>query len=157
MGIVTKLSAQFVFVAILALLLASDSVAQVGRDFKYKGSGGWGTGGQYGRMYDPKTVETVSGEVVSVTKMIPMHGMSYGVHLTLKTEKETLSVHLGPGWYLENQDVKIEPKDMIEVKGSRVTFNGKPAIIAAEVKRGSEVLKLRDESGSPVWAGWRRR
>ena len=154
-GIVAKLSSQFVAAAILALLLASDSVAQVGRDFRYKGSGGWGAGGQYGRMYDPKTVETVSGEVVSVTKMVPMEGMSYGVHLALKTEKETLSVHLGPGWYLENQDVIIEPKDKIEVKGSRVTFKGKPVIIAAEVKRGSEVLKLRDETGFPVWAGWR--
>jgi hypothetical protein len=53
--------------------------------------------------------------------------------------------------------VKIEPKDTIEVKGSRTTVAGKPAIIAAEVKKGDELLKLRDESGFPVWAGWRRR
>jgi hypothetical protein len=44
-------------------------------------------------------------------------------------------VHLGPSWYLENQDVKIEPKDKVEVKGSRITFGGKPAIIATEIKR----------------------
>jgi hypothetical protein len=87
--------------------------------------------------------------------MTPMRGMSRGLHLTLKTEKETISVHLGPEWYLEKQDLKIEPKDRIEVKGSRITFNGKTAIIAREVKRGSDVLKLRDEAGFPVWAGWR--
>jgi hypothetical protein len=152
---VAKLGTQFAVVAIVGLLLATDSVAQVGRDFRYKGSGGWGTGGQYGKMYDTKTVETVSGEVVSVTKMTPMQGMSTGVHLMLKTDKETVSVHLGPGWYLENQDVKVEPEDKIEVKGSRITFNGKPAIIAAEVRKGSEVLKLRDETGFPVWAAWK--
>jgi hypothetical protein len=45
----------------------------------------------------------------------------------------------------------------VEVKGSRVTFEGKPAIIAAEVKKGDEVLKLRDENGFPMWSGWRRR
>jgi len=107
-------------------------------------------------MYNPKTAETISGEVVSVDKFTPLKGMSYGVHLTVKTDKETISVHLGPAWYIENQDVKIEPKDKIQVKGSRITFDGKPAIIAAEVKKGQEVLRLRDENGFPVWSGWGR-
>jgi len=83
--------------------------------------------------------------------------MSAGVHMTLKTDKETISVQLGPSWYIENQDVKIEAKDKVEVKGSRITFDGKPAIIAAEVKKGDEVLKLRDDNGFPLWSGWRRR
>jgi hypothetical protein len=52
--------------------------------------------------------------------------------------------------------VKIEPKDKVEVTGSRITFDGKPAIIAAEVKKGDEALKLRDDNGFPVWSGWRR-
>jgi hypothetical protein len=75
----------------------------------------------------------------------------------VKTEKETISVHMGPAWFIENQDIKIAPKDKIEVTGSRVTFSGKPTIIAAEVKKGGEALKLRDESGFPVWSGWRKR
>jgi hypothetical protein len=83
--------------------------------------------------------------------------MSSGVHLTLKTEKETLPVHLGPSWYIENQDLQIEPGDKIEVKGSRIAFEGKPAIVAAEVRRGDDLLKLRDDAGVPFWAGWRRR
>lgn len=37
-------------------------------------------------------------------------------------------------------------------QGSRVTFQGKPAVIAAEVKKGDEVLKLRDETGLPAWS-----
>jgi hypothetical protein len=83
--------------------------------------------------------------------------MSAGVHMIMQTDKEQISVHLGPGFYVENQDVKIESKDKVEVKGSRVTFGGKPAIIAAEVKKGDEVLKLRDDNGFPMWSGWRRR
>jgi len=83
--------------------------------------------------------------------------MSQGVHMMLKTDKETISIHLGPSWYIENQDIKIEPKNKVEVKGSRITFEGKPAIIATEVKKGNEMLKLRDEKGFPVWSGWRRR
>ncbi len=64
---------------------------------------------------------------------------------------------MGPGWFIENQDIKIEPKDKVEVKGSRITFEGTPAIIAAEVKKGDDILILRDENGFPAWSGWRRR
>jgi len=147
-----------IFIVVFAMfgfLFVNASTAQRGQ--MWKGSGGWGMGTSYGRMYNSETVETIGGEVVSVDKFTPMKGMSYGVHLMLKTEKETISVHLGPGWYIENQEVKIKPKDKLEVKGSRITFDGKPAVIAAEVKKGDEVLKLRDKDGFPVWSGWRRR
>lgn len=115
--------------------------------------------------YDPGTVETVSGKVVAVERTAPkgrtmdgrMPGTRYGVHLVLKTGKETIPVHLGPAWYIENQAVKIAPKDRIEVKGSRIMFEGKPALVAAQVTKGSEVLTLRDANGVPVWIGWRRR
>ena len=97
-----------------------------------RGSGGWGTG------------------------MTPRKGMGPGIPLQLKTDQETISVHLGPSWYIDRLDARIEKGDTIEVKGSRVTVAGKPAIIAAEVKKGDAALKLRDDSGIPAWAGWRR-
>jgi hypothetical protein len=144
-------------IAAVGLLMAAESFAQKGPGMMWRGSGGWGPGSQYNRMYDPKSVETISGEVTSVDRITPFKGMVGGVHMYVKTDKETISVQLGPSYYLENQDVKIEAKDKVEVKGSRVSFGGKPAIIAAEVKKGDEVLKLRDDAGFPVWSGWRRR
>jgi hypothetical protein len=148
---VTTLTA---LVGVLVIVFASDALAQGGP--RWKGSGGWGAGHPYGRMYDPKTVETVKGEVVKVDRLTPMKGMSAGIHLLVKTEKEEISVHLGPEWYLLNQDVKIGPGDVVEIKGARTTFQGKAAIIAAEVRKGTDTLKLRDDAGVPVWAGWRR-
>ena len=82
-----------IVVSILSLIV-SDSFAQ--RGMKWRGSGGWGMGSQYNRMYDPKTVGTISGEMISVDMITPMKGVSQGVHLTSKTDKETISVHLGP-------------------------------------------------------------
>jgi hypothetical protein len=144
--------------ALVALLfVATESLAQRGPGMMWRGSGGWGPGTPYNKMYDPKTVETITGEVTSVSQIIPNKGMASGVHMNVKTDKDTMSVHLGPSWYLENQDVKIQAKDKVEVKGSRITFAGKPAIIAEEVKKGDEVLKLRDDSGFPLWSGWRQR
>jgi len=145
------------FAAFAWLIAAGPSIAQGRPGMMWRGSGGWGPGTPYNRMWDPKTVETISGEVISVDRITPNKGMAGGVHMNVKTDKETVSVHLGPSWYLENQDVKIVAKDKVEVKGSRITFGGKPAIIAAEVKKGDDVLKLRDDTGFPMWSAWRRK
>ncbi len=143
--------------AMMAIILAVAGQSLAQRGMSWRGGGGWGPGSSYNRMFDPKTVETLSGEIVSVDKITPMRGMSYGVHLMLRTDSGTISIHAGPAWYLENQDVKLAVKDRIEVKGSKITFDGKPAIIAMEIKKGSETLTLRDSQGFPVWSGWRRR
>jgi hypothetical protein len=140
---------------VLSVVMASNAFAQ--RGTKWRGGSGWGPGGQYQKMYDPNTVETVIGEVERVDEIMPVKGMSYGVRLVLKSDSEQVAVHLGPAWYVTNQDLSINVGDKVTVTGSKVMFEGKPAIIAAQVKKGDEVLMLRDEKGFPMWSGWRRR
>jgi hypothetical protein len=137
--------------ATVVILVSSSAIAA-----PWKGSGGWGMSSQYQRMYNPATVETISGIVESVDQIKPMKGMYYGIHLKVKTEKEIIEVHLGPGWYIERLDTRIDKGDKLEIKGSRVNVSGKPVIIAAEVKKGDNTLILRDASGVPAWAGWKR-
>lgn len=139
-----------IVVALLMVVTVSLAFAQPP---KGRGMGGWGMETKYQRMYNPATVETITGTVESVDKMTPMRGMSSGVHLMVKTDKETIPVHLGPSWHIDKQEMKLAKGDTVTVKGSRVTMAGKPVIIAAEVKKGDAVMKLRDESGIPVWAG----
>ena len=87
-------------IGILALVFAATAAwAQPGMGTGGGQGRGWGAGDPYSRMYNPKTVETLSGEVVSVDKFTPGRQMSYGVHFTLKTDKEAIPVHLGPSWY----------------------------------------------------------
>jgi len=150
-----KLFVVIAVISIVTLGLTAESFAQKGA-MKWRGSGGWGPGTPYNRMYDPAKAETVSGTVEAVTQVIPMKGMYAAVAVTLKTNQETISVHLGPEWYIGRLDAKIVKGDTIEVKGSRVTFADKPVIIAAEVKKGDNILVLRDSAGIPVWAGWKR-
>jgi hypothetical protein len=146
-------------IGILALVLTATAWAQPGMgQGQGRGQGrGWGAGDPSGRMYNPQTVETLSGEVVRVDQTASGRRMSSGVHFTLKTEKETIPVHLGPSWFMEKQAVTIAQGDKVEVSGSRIMYQGKPAIIAAEVKKGGQVLKLRDAAGVPAWAGQGRR
>lgn len=141
-----------VLVGLLGLIFVSGVWAQRGMG---RGAG-MGPGDPSQRMYNPATVETASGTVGSVDTFTGK-GMSSGVHFTLKTEKETIPVHLGPSWYMEQQGLKLAAGDKVEVTGSRVTYQDKPAIIAGQVKKDGKTLQLRDANGMPAWAGKGRR
>jgi len=139
----------------VVLLTASLALAGPGK-WGGRGSGGWGMGTPYQGMYNPANLETFSGEVIGLEQTVPMKRMNQGIALVVKTEKETVTVHLGPSWYMERLDAKIAKGDQVEVKGVRTNLAGKPVVLAAEVKKGDSVLILRDASGVPVWSGWRR-
>jgi hypothetical protein len=137
-----------VLLAALALLVGAEAGGQPG-----PGRGGPGAGG---RIYDPKTVETVAGEVASVSRDAGT-GRA-GVHLTLRTEAgSTLSVRLGPASWVDRQPMTIATGDRIQVTGSRVTAGGDTAIVAREVRKGKDTLRLRNEAGVPAWRGGGRR
>ena len=132
---------------ILSVLLGTGSWAQnVGQ------SGGGEAPIHFSRMYDLKTVETLSGEVMAVEKFSPGRGgPPQGLRLRVKFPQETLLVILGPIVYVEQQNVKFAAGDRVEVKGSRMTVRGEPLIVAAEVKKGDQVLKMRNATGEALW------
>jgi hypothetical protein len=117
----------------------------------WRGTGGWGDKNAYCALFDTKTIQTVKGTVVSVDSIVPMPGMREGIQLQLKTDHTQIPVHLGPLWFLENQDIDIQPKDTVEVKGSKVFCVNQDVIMAMEVRHGNKVFKLRDARGRPLW------
>ncbi|MCB0634233.1 MAG: hypothetical protein R2824_07625 [Saprospiraceae bacterium] len=121
-----------------------------------RGSGGWCTNNNYSRLFDATTITKIEGTIVSVDKIVPENGMSAGLHLMVKTAKETISVHLGPVWFLDNQDLAFNTGEVVIVTGSKVTYEKHPAIIAVEVSLGDHLLILRDRKGFPRWNAWRK-
>lgn len=107
--------------------------------------------------YNPATVETVSGIVVAAPRPTPPGGLPERAQLTLKTKQETLTVYLGPGWFVEKQGLKIADLDKVQVTGSRTLVQGKPALLAAEVRKDKQVMKLRNDRGQPLWRAGPRR
>jgi hypothetical protein len=103
------------------------------------------------RDYDAKTVETIGGRVLSIEKTTPPKKRGYWIDLMLQTGNGTIAVELGPAWYIDKHTPRIEANDMITVIGSRVTMDGRPVIVAADITRGNELVKLRDNNGTPVW------
>ena len=141
--------------AMVVVLAAGALVAQpMGRG----GRGGCAgaCGAQAMRFFDVKTIETIDGDLAKL-ETLPGRGRggARGVHAWVKSAGGEIEVHLGPAWFIENQELRLAAGDRVQVRGSCVTIDGAVAIIAIEVKRGEDVLKLRDESGVPVWAAWR--
>lgn len=120
------------------------------------GHGCNGGPGMGGGMYDPAKVETVTGQVVSLEQAASPRGRGMGVGFKLNTGSETILVHLGPQWFIDEQGLKIAAGDTVEIKGVKAERWGEKIFVAGELKKGAEVLKLRDENGVPAWAGWRR-
>lgn len=131
----------------LILLVASPALAQ------QRG----GPGQRANRLFDPATIETVAGVIARIDSVQSPRGPSVGLHLQLQTEAMTLPVHLGPSWFLADQSFVFQTGDSLSVRGSRVTIDNAPALIAVEVRRSDQSLRLRDESGRPQWRPRRQR
>lgn len=110
------------------------------------------------RHYDPQAVETLAGNVIAINrKPAKRSGRPDRVTMVFKTDKGTFKVHLGPADYLDRQTLKLASGDRVEVKGIRVSRPKGSAFIAGEVRKGDQVLKLRDDTtGRPLWAKGRK-
>ena len=103
-------------------------------------------------QYDPKTEVTLSGTIEEV-KLMPSPGMKGGgTHLVLNTGTETIDVHAGPTWFLKDHNYTFAKGDHIDVTGSKISVGGSDALIAREIKKGSETMTLRDSQGIPAWS-----
>jgi hypothetical protein len=102
-------------------------------------------------QYDSASEVTLEGTIEEVREHPGMRGGT-GIHLALRTDQELLEVHLGPAAFLISKDISFAPGDRVEVKGSRIQVEDVDALLAREVKKGEEILTLRNERGEPVWA-----
>jgi hypothetical protein len=104
-------------------------------------------------LYDPDTVTTLKGTATAVTMVPARGGRSGGIHVALQADGQTTDVHLGPAWFVKGEGVELASGDTLEVVGSILDADGKSYMVARELKKGSKVIKLRDERGVPVWSG----
>lgn len=95
--------------------------------------------------------------VVSEVRTVAAGSVLPGMHLIMRPESskangETTDVYLGPDDYMKDFGCHFVKGDRLEVKGSKVKWNGASAILAREVRQDSNTVYLRDEHGVPYWA-----
>jgi hypothetical protein len=106
-------------------------------------------------VFDPATLRTLHGTVLSVQPFQRMQGTRYGVRVRIDVDGERAYVYLGPQGYLASHGLMLEPGDEVVVTGSVLGEAGQRIIIATEIIDGGRTYVLRDPDGRPQWRGWR--
>jgi hypothetical protein len=105
------------------------------------------------KLYNPQAVVTLAGKVTAINRRAPKKaGRPERVIMVLQTDQGAVKVHLGPADYFDQQALKLAPGDQVEVKGVQVKRLKATTFIAGQVRRGDQVMQLRDEvTGQPLW------
>jgi len=105
----------------------------------------------YGYVYDQTRQQVFTGTVVGAKDYnCPVSG-TVGSHITIKTDVANMEVHLAPASFMKRYEIMIRDGDRVSVVGSRVIFEGKPALIARSVTVGRDTFNFRDAKGTPLW------
>jgi hypothetical protein len=162
----TWFTAGFVMLLSLGVLIPSRVCAQDGAAGQEPGPvEQQRSGTQEGPAYDAKSEATFKGTVADVKGgrsalywFSRIHTLGLGhmraadKQLLLKTDTETVEIHLGPTAFLTNQKVEISQGDTLEVTGSRVTIGESQIVLAREMRKGADTWMLRDAAGQPLWS-----
>ncbi len=121
-----------------------------------KGGMGRGTGGESRQSYDPYQTTVISGDVLTLKDIETKSGNMSGAGLELSSDGNIVLVFLGPHIYVDLQNFRINVGDHVSITGVMALVEGQSIFIACEIRKGDEVLKLRNDKGVPLWAGTRQ-
>ncbi len=102
----------------------------------------------------PGTVKNYSGEVEGVMQrsLSLKPGEPLREILVMKTpDGKSLEVVMGPPGYLAKQNFVLNPGDKVAVRGVKHPHPGENTIVATEVRKGNQVLRLRDDKGKELF------
>jgi hypothetical protein len=102
--------------------------------------------------YDSAGEVKIKG-VVEEIREVP--GDFEGTHLVVKTDSNTVLVHVGPAAFLKEIDTSFNKGDQVEVVGCKSQDAGQEEILAREITVGTNTFTLRDDKGIPIWTGWK--
>lgn len=92
--------------------------------------------------FDANTIVAMYGTVTQVERQ------PTGVQLKVQVGARTLVVQLGPADYVDGR-MAFATADVVQFTGSSVDIGGQPGVIATEIERQGQRLRLRDDDGTP--------
>ena len=100
--------------------------------------------------YDRATEMSLAGTIVGVDAYQSADG-TVGVHLEVNTGRGFARVHVGPATYIGQNNFSFLADERVSVIGARVSKEGSSAVWARAIAKGSTLLVLRNEDGTPKW------
>jgi hypothetical protein len=110
--------------------------------------GTWGKLGHYGAYYKTETETTFEAKVLGETRIpFPRNSGSGCLALQVLRDGIPCTVYLGPESYLKRKGLRLAPGDVVSVLGSDTVVHGQRMVLARELTKEGEVLKIRGKSG----------
>lgn len=94
--------------------------------------------------WDKEKVETIKGKIISNWPCV-----------VARVDGQEYIIHVGPLWYWQDKEVKFQKSADIEVTGIVVDIVGVKHIFPQTLRVDGKELKITDENGMPLWAGYR--
>lgn len=117
--------------------------------------GGWHYHGAYGQMYFSGKDVTLQGTVLETSQFTPRPRMMRGRQIVLQTSEGKINVHLGPEWYVREQEVNLKAGEQVQIRGKQIGEGTKSFVVASEIKKDGQTWVLRDSQGIPFWCAMR--
>jgi sporulation protein YlmC with PRC-barrel domain len=128
----------------------------------------WMPGSEFLSNFDPNAMTTVTGVIDSVGTFTPDeirrssqrdHDRSGhtpdtvdGIRLRVKTtDGNRVTVYAGPQPFADKNNIQFYYGDNVKITGSKVNVDGRGVIMATEITKGNQTLKLLDNTGRPLW------
>jgi hypothetical protein len=130
----------------MAALLSASTLA-LGQGGMHRGAGGVGMG-----RYDAAAEVTFSGTVDEVRQMPSPRSGPGGLHLIIRGDGVVQEVAVGPVSFVTSSHFNFAKGDRVIVTGAKMKMGGSDVVVAREIKKGDQVLTLRDARGVPLWS-----
>lgn len=102
--------------------------------------------------FNPDIMESYQGTILNVQKLRLINRPAAVVQILLKTDQGTLTVEMGPEWFLDSQGITLSNRQHIMVKGSLAQAKNTKFLIASSFQTEKQEIQLRDEkTGKPLW------
>lgn len=101
------------------------------------------------RAFNPKTITTIKGTISQVNST--SKGGITATVMKVKTDTETLSVLVGPTWFIKKQGLNLKVNDTVEVTGSKTMLQSRSIIITTTIIKDGDTYTFRQLNGNPEW------
>jgi hypothetical protein len=99
--------------------------------------------------YDASTEATITGTIAEIQILDSM--CQSGTHITIKTDKGSTEVALGPSKFLADQKFELKKGDQVEVVDAKANTRRGEMFVARQISSGGKTVTLRDDKGTPSW------
>lgn len=117
---------------------------------------GKGTASESSIAYNSATELSIYGRVTEVRERDAPPTLK-GIHVSLDVDGRLYQIYVCPAPFLKSFDITLQKGDGLQIKGSRIKFEGSELILARQLRKQNDVLELRDAKGNPYWEDERLR